>query len=235
MSPSPPQRGSATEAFRTVRIPWLVMTGTLDSSPIGGTTPAARREVFAALPSFSRYSSCSTGPNTPPSPIGRCPAIARRATPTTIAQSLRSRPPSGMPLCSVIGRAGVAGRSGPALGFGGARCMEHQIARLPSFRAGPRVVAARRSVRSGAHPPASGSRERVEAALEEVARARVSRSVRSRPGTPAPRRIRGRRAGEDRRESRERGSSRRRQDHEAPRRSPAPPQVLRSRLGPPRG
>ena len=55
MSPSPPQRGSATDAFRTVRIPWLVMTGTLDSSPIGGTTAAARREVFTALPSPSKY------------------------------------------------------------------------------------------------------------------------------------------------------------------------------------
>lgn len=55
MSPSPPQRGAAATAFASVRIPWLVMTGTLDSSIIGSTTPAARRAVFAALPPASKY------------------------------------------------------------------------------------------------------------------------------------------------------------------------------------
>ena len=55
MSPSPPQRGSAGTAFSRVRIPWLVMTGTLDSSPIGDTSAAARREVFAALPPAFKY------------------------------------------------------------------------------------------------------------------------------------------------------------------------------------
>ena len=55
MSPSPPQRGDAGTAFGGVRIPWLIMTGTLDSSPIGNTTAAARRQVFAALPPSSKY------------------------------------------------------------------------------------------------------------------------------------------------------------------------------------
>jgi predicted dienelactone hydrolase len=55
MSPSPPQRGDAATAFRSVRIPWLVMTGTLDSSPIGNTGAAARREVFASLPPSFKY------------------------------------------------------------------------------------------------------------------------------------------------------------------------------------
>jgi predicted dienelactone hydrolase len=55
MSPSPPQRGDTATAFRSVRIPWLVMTGTLDSSPIGNTSAVARREVFAALPPSFKY------------------------------------------------------------------------------------------------------------------------------------------------------------------------------------
>jgi predicted dienelactone hydrolase len=55
MSPSPPQRGSAADAFSSVRIPWLVMTGSADDSPIGKTTPRDRREVFAALPPASKY------------------------------------------------------------------------------------------------------------------------------------------------------------------------------------
>ncbi len=55
MSPSPPQRGGAGGAFSSVRIPWLVMTGTLDSSPIGNTSAAARREVFTALPPAFKY------------------------------------------------------------------------------------------------------------------------------------------------------------------------------------
>ena len=55
MSPSTPQRGSASSAFAAVKIPWLVMTGTLDSSPIGNASPASRREVFAALPPPSKY------------------------------------------------------------------------------------------------------------------------------------------------------------------------------------
>ena len=55
MSPSTPQRGSASSAFAAVKIPWLVMTGTLDSSPIGNASAASRREVFAALPPPSKY------------------------------------------------------------------------------------------------------------------------------------------------------------------------------------
>lgn len=55
MSPSPPQGGDAARAFGSVRIPWLIMTGTLDNSIIGNTTPAARREVFLALPPSAKY------------------------------------------------------------------------------------------------------------------------------------------------------------------------------------
>jgi predicted dienelactone hydrolase len=55
MSPSPPQRGSARAAFGSVRIPWLVMTGTRDASPIGNITAASRLDVFTALPLTSKY------------------------------------------------------------------------------------------------------------------------------------------------------------------------------------
>ena len=55
MSPSPPPAGDAATAFGSVDIPWMIMTGTEDGSPIGRTTPEARREVFPALPPGSKY------------------------------------------------------------------------------------------------------------------------------------------------------------------------------------
>ena len=55
MSPSTPQRGAASSAFAAVKIPWLVMTGSLDNSPIGNASAASRRGVFAALPPPSKY------------------------------------------------------------------------------------------------------------------------------------------------------------------------------------
>lgn len=56
MSPSAPQRGiTAKEAFADVKIPWLLMTGTKDSAPIGGQTIASRRDVYPALPPGSKY------------------------------------------------------------------------------------------------------------------------------------------------------------------------------------
>jgi len=55
MSPSTPARGNAKKAFGSVTIPWMTMTGTLDDSPIGNTTPKTRLEVFANLPSGAKY------------------------------------------------------------------------------------------------------------------------------------------------------------------------------------
>lgn len=51
-SPSSPsdRGGDPKAAFGAVRIPWLLMTGTHDTSLIGGQTPASRLEVFPALP-----------------------------------------------------------------------------------------------------------------------------------------------------------------------------------------
>lgn len=49
MSPSSPERGDPAEAFAAIRIPCLLMTGTLDDSPIGETTPESRLKVFPNL------------------------------------------------------------------------------------------------------------------------------------------------------------------------------------------
>lgn len=49
MSPSLPKRGDPAEAFGAITIPCLLLTGTLDDSPIGDTTPESRRQVFPNL------------------------------------------------------------------------------------------------------------------------------------------------------------------------------------------
>jgi predicted dienelactone hydrolase len=49
MSPSPPALGDPASAFATINIPCLLMTGTLDDSPIGNTTPEDRLKVFPHL------------------------------------------------------------------------------------------------------------------------------------------------------------------------------------------
>lgn len=55
LSPSPPKIGSPEQAFGGVKIPWLLMTGTLDNSPIGDVKAEARLKVFPALPKGSKY------------------------------------------------------------------------------------------------------------------------------------------------------------------------------------
>jgi predicted dienelactone hydrolase len=55
MSPSKPRRGSAEDAFGAVQIPWLLMTGTHDTAPIGGQTVATRLAVFPALRAGDKY------------------------------------------------------------------------------------------------------------------------------------------------------------------------------------
>ena len=54
-SPSPPRAGDPQAAFASVAIPWLLMTGTNDGSPIGGIKPADRLKVYPALPAGSKY------------------------------------------------------------------------------------------------------------------------------------------------------------------------------------
>jgi predicted dienelactone hydrolase len=55
MSPSAPRRGRAADAFGSVRVPWLLMTGTRDGAPIGGASIESRREVYPALPPGGKY------------------------------------------------------------------------------------------------------------------------------------------------------------------------------------
>jgi predicted dienelactone hydrolase len=57
MSPSSPagQRFTPADAFGEVRIPWLLMTGTQDTSPIGGQTVESRLAVYPALPPGEKY------------------------------------------------------------------------------------------------------------------------------------------------------------------------------------
>lgn len=54
-SPSAPKRGDPAQAFAGVRIPWLLMTGTKDVSPIGNTDVQSRLAVFPALPPGRKY------------------------------------------------------------------------------------------------------------------------------------------------------------------------------------
>jgi len=57
MSPNRPQNRLLTtqQAFADVEIPWLLMTGTKDDSPIGDATPQTRLEVFPALPPGDKF------------------------------------------------------------------------------------------------------------------------------------------------------------------------------------
>ncbi len=55
MSQSPPGRGSVEEAFGSVKIPWLLMTGTKDTAIVADFTPESRAKVFPALPEGGKY------------------------------------------------------------------------------------------------------------------------------------------------------------------------------------
>ncbi len=54
-SPSSPKVGSAERAFGEVRLPWLLMTGTKDTSFINDTDVASRLAVYPALPPGGKY------------------------------------------------------------------------------------------------------------------------------------------------------------------------------------
>lgn len=56
MSPSGPRwGGDPKKAFAAVAIPWLLLTGTNDNSPLGDTSAASRLTVFPALPPSGKY------------------------------------------------------------------------------------------------------------------------------------------------------------------------------------
>jgi hypothetical protein len=50
LSPSTPRGGDAAKAFGSVNIPWMLMTGTKDTAPIGGQTVESRLAVYPHLP-----------------------------------------------------------------------------------------------------------------------------------------------------------------------------------------
>lgn len=55
MSPSSPRRGTPDAAFGNVSLPWLLMTGTKDTAPIGDADMKSRLAVFPALPPGGKY------------------------------------------------------------------------------------------------------------------------------------------------------------------------------------
>lgn len=56
MSPTGARNGDMAKAFGKVAIPWLLMTGTEDDSPISNQTAASRLQVFPGLPTtIDRY------------------------------------------------------------------------------------------------------------------------------------------------------------------------------------
>lgn len=63
LSPAPPELGDPAVAFGSVKIPWLLMTGTKDQSPIGNTTPADRLKIYPALPAGGKYELVLDGAN----------------------------------------------------------------------------------------------------------------------------------------------------------------------------
>jgi predicted dienelactone hydrolase len=55
-SPSSPRKGiEPNQAFGSVKIPWMLMTGTKDVAPIGDQDVKSRLAVFSALPAGSKY------------------------------------------------------------------------------------------------------------------------------------------------------------------------------------
>ncbi len=54
-SPSPPHGISTAKAFGSVKIPWLLMTGTKDVAPIGNADVPARLSVYPALHGAPKY------------------------------------------------------------------------------------------------------------------------------------------------------------------------------------
>lgn len=55
-SPSPPSiRKDTAESFSTVKIPWMLMTGTKDNAPIGNADAKSRLMVYPALPPGNKY------------------------------------------------------------------------------------------------------------------------------------------------------------------------------------
>lgn len=55
MSPSGPANGNTKQAFGSVKIPWMLLTGTKDTNPISGADATSRLIVFPDLSPNSKY------------------------------------------------------------------------------------------------------------------------------------------------------------------------------------
>jgi predicted dienelactone hydrolase len=55
MSPSAPRGGDVEKAFASVKVPWLLMTGTKDLAPIGNADMKSRLSVYPALRGAPKY------------------------------------------------------------------------------------------------------------------------------------------------------------------------------------
>jgi dienelactone hydrolase len=55
MSPSAPRRSTAESAFGAISLPWMLLTGTRDTAPIGNADLASRLAVYPALPAGGKY------------------------------------------------------------------------------------------------------------------------------------------------------------------------------------
>ena len=55
LSPSSARHGTPQNAFGKVKIPWMLMTGTKDTAPIGNADMKSRLAVFQALPPGGKY------------------------------------------------------------------------------------------------------------------------------------------------------------------------------------
>jgi predicted dienelactone hydrolase len=55
MSPSGPANGNTKQAFGSVKVPWMLLTGTKDANPINGADAKTRLIVFPDLPPGSKY------------------------------------------------------------------------------------------------------------------------------------------------------------------------------------
>ena len=55
LSPSAPRVGDAKKAFGSIQMPWMLMTGTRDASPINNTTAESRLAVYASLPAGDKF------------------------------------------------------------------------------------------------------------------------------------------------------------------------------------
>ena len=55
MSPYPPGSGDLAEAFGKIKLPWLLMTGSKDTTILGDTTVEDRLAIYQALPPKDKY------------------------------------------------------------------------------------------------------------------------------------------------------------------------------------